>query len=188
MTFSAGLPRVAVHDIAIQERENEMVVGTHGRSLYKVKLNEVQQLDALITKEIHLFPIADITYDENLGKQFNVFNDTYVYDQVIPYFVKSPGIITIQIATDDGTIIKEMTDSAEAGINYLKYDLSLESTFEAAYENYLNNQPVDGMRKVADVKVADNGKLYVLPGKFQIKMSTESLNNVVENFKVVKMD
>ena len=188
MTFSAGLPRVAVHDIAIQERENEMVVGTHGRSLYKVKLNEVQQLDALITKEIHLFPIDDITYDENLGKQFNVFNDTYVYDHVIPYFVKSPGIITIQIATDDGTIIKEMTDSAEAGINYLKYDLSLENIFEAAYENYLNNQPVDGMRKVADVKVADNGKLYVLPGKFQIKMSTESLNNVVENFKVVKLD
>ena len=188
MTFSAGMPRVAVHDLAIQERENEIVVGTHGRSLYKADLDEVQALDSLISKDIYLFAIDNISYDENLGKQFNVFNDTYVYDQQFAYFVKSAGVVTIQIATDDGTILTEMTDNAEAGINYLKYDLSIDSKFEAVYENYLNNQPVDGMRKVADVKAADNGKIYVMPGKFQIKMSTESLNNVVENFEVVKMD
>ncbi len=37
-----NLPRVPVHDIAIQARENEMVVGTHGRSIYITKLNAVQ--------------------------------------------------------------------------------------------------------------------------------------------------
>jgi photosystem II stability/assembly factor-like uncharacterized protein len=44
MMWSAGLPRsVPVHDIAIQERENEIVLGTHGRSIYIAKLDEVQK-------------------------------------------------------------------------------------------------------------------------------------------------
>jgi photosystem II stability/assembly factor-like uncharacterized protein len=44
MMWNAGLPRsVPVHDIAIHERENEIVLGTHGRSLYVAKLDEVHQ-------------------------------------------------------------------------------------------------------------------------------------------------
>lgn len=40
----SGLPQsVPVHDIAIQQRENEIVLGTHGRSLYVGKLNKIQQ-------------------------------------------------------------------------------------------------------------------------------------------------
>jgi hypothetical protein len=44
MAWMSGLPRVAIHDIAIQERENEIVLGTHGRSIYIASLSEVQKL------------------------------------------------------------------------------------------------------------------------------------------------
>jgi photosystem II stability/assembly factor-like uncharacterized protein len=44
MAWNAGLPRVPIHDIAIQERENEIVLGTHGRSIYIASLNEAQKL------------------------------------------------------------------------------------------------------------------------------------------------
>jgi photosystem II stability/assembly factor-like uncharacterized protein len=44
MMWNAGLPKsVPIHDIAIQERENEIVLGTHGRSIYIAKLDEVQK-------------------------------------------------------------------------------------------------------------------------------------------------
>ncbi len=44
MMWNAGLPRsVPVHDIAIHERENEIVIGIHGRSLYVAKLDEVRK-------------------------------------------------------------------------------------------------------------------------------------------------
>lgn len=43
MLWNAGMPKsVPVHDIAIQQRENEIVLGTHGRSLYVAKLDDVQ--------------------------------------------------------------------------------------------------------------------------------------------------
>jgi photosystem II stability/assembly factor-like uncharacterized protein len=45
MMFTKGLPAsIPVHDIAIQSRDNEIVVGTHGRSIYIAKLDSVQLL------------------------------------------------------------------------------------------------------------------------------------------------
>ncbi|HET9824078.1 MAG TPA: hypothetical protein VFP87_02025 [Chitinophagaceae bacterium] len=45
MVWNGGLPRsVPIHDIAIQTRENEIVLGTHGRSLYVAKLDDIQKL------------------------------------------------------------------------------------------------------------------------------------------------
>ena len=42
--WQTGMPRsVPVHDLAIQQRDNELVVGTHGRSLYVGKLDKLQK-------------------------------------------------------------------------------------------------------------------------------------------------
>ena len=45
MMWNSGLPKsVPVHDIAIQQRDNEIILGTHGRSLYISKLDDVQKI------------------------------------------------------------------------------------------------------------------------------------------------
>lgn len=43
MTLDNSMPRVPVHDIAIQLRDNEIVIGTHGRSIYVTKLEAIQK-------------------------------------------------------------------------------------------------------------------------------------------------
>jgi len=43
--FTNGLPKgIPVHDLTIQERENEIILGTHGRSIYIGKLDLVQKM------------------------------------------------------------------------------------------------------------------------------------------------
>ncbi|MEK7199729.1 MAG: glycosyl hydrolase [Bacteroidota bacterium] len=45
MMWNKGLPySVPVHDIAMHPRENELILGTHGRSIYIAKLDEVQKI------------------------------------------------------------------------------------------------------------------------------------------------
>jgi photosystem II stability/assembly factor-like uncharacterized protein len=45
MQFTSNLPiAIPVHDMVIQERENEIVLGTHGRSLYIGKLDLIQKM------------------------------------------------------------------------------------------------------------------------------------------------
>ncbi|MGQ0738830.1 MAG: WD40/YVTN/BNR-like repeat-containing protein [Bacteroidota bacterium] len=43
MLWNGGMPKsVPVHDIAIQARENDIVLGTHGRSIFVAKLEDIQ--------------------------------------------------------------------------------------------------------------------------------------------------
>ena len=44
MTFDKDLPRVPVHDIAIQKTANDIVVATHGRSIYITSLDAVHKI------------------------------------------------------------------------------------------------------------------------------------------------
>lgn len=45
MMWNKGLPySVPVHDIALHPRENELILGTHGRSIYIAKLDEAQKI------------------------------------------------------------------------------------------------------------------------------------------------
>ncbi len=44
MSMSQSLPPVPVHDIAIQKTANEIVIGTHGRSIYIASLQEVWKI------------------------------------------------------------------------------------------------------------------------------------------------
>ena len=44
MSFGLNLPSVPVHDIAIQKTANDIVIGTHGRSIYIASLDVVQKL------------------------------------------------------------------------------------------------------------------------------------------------
>jgi len=56
--LSADLPTTPVHDIAIQAREREMVIATHGRSFFKLDLDPVQGWsDEVAARPVHLFPI-----------------------------------------------------------------------------------------------------------------------------------
>ncbi len=77
MQWDAGLPRsVPIHDIAIQQRENEIVLGTHGRSLYVAKLDSVQVLlknpDFLQKKKLALNRSSVIiTAERNAAKKID---------------------------------------------------------------------------------------------------------------------
>ena len=41
MSLGNDLPSVPVHDIAIQKTANDLVVATHGRSIYIASLNDI---------------------------------------------------------------------------------------------------------------------------------------------------
>ncbi len=69
--LKSGIPDIAVKDIAIQERENDLVLATFGRSFYILDDYTPLRLftDELFEKEAHLFPIQDaLIYIPSRGK------------------------------------------------------------------------------------------------------------------------
>jgi photosystem II stability/assembly factor-like uncharacterized protein len=54
----AGLPTVPVHDLAIHPRDRELVIATHGRSIYILDIAPLQELTpAILQKVAHLFEL-----------------------------------------------------------------------------------------------------------------------------------
>ena len=45
--FSNGLPKVAVHDLVIHKESKDLVVGTHGRSIYSANIASLQQFNTI---------------------------------------------------------------------------------------------------------------------------------------------
>jgi 5,10-methylenetetrahydrofolate reductase len=55
------MPNVAVHDVVIQKKARDLVVGTHGRSIYKVNVDQIEQLtDKVLAENVHIFEINKI--------------------------------------------------------------------------------------------------------------------------------
>ena len=61
MKWSNGFPTVPVRDMVIHPLDNDLVIGTHGRSVYI--LDDIQPLreinKAVMAKKLHLFKVAD---------------------------------------------------------------------------------------------------------------------------------
>ena len=65
MLLDESLPKTPVHDVVVHERDNDLLIGTHGRSIYKVDVSELQQLGgSLLSKPAHVFKVEGPRYNE----------------------------------------------------------------------------------------------------------------------------
>ena len=62
-----NIPAVAVHDIVIHPRENDLVIGTHGRGIYIIDdITPLEKLADANTRGAYLFPVKAATeYNPN---------------------------------------------------------------------------------------------------------------------------
>src|SRR5262249_62150222 len=56
--MKAGLPTVAGHDLIIHPRDHDLVIGTHGRSIYVVDISPLEEMTPeVLAKPAHLFEV-----------------------------------------------------------------------------------------------------------------------------------
>jgi photosystem II stability/assembly factor-like uncharacterized protein len=88
--LKGGLPTIAVRDLAIQKRENDLVIGTFGRGIYI--LDDYTPLrfvkPELLAQESHLFPVRDALMciqSQPLGGRGKAFQGESFYTAESPY-------------------------------------------------------------------------------------------------------
>ena len=61
LKWTQGLPTVPVRDLAVHPRENDLIIGTHGRSVYIIDdISPLREISAaLFQKKLHLFKVPD---------------------------------------------------------------------------------------------------------------------------------
>lgn len=161
--FSGGLPAVPVHDLVVQPRDHELVVATHGRSLWKADVNELEQMTVdLMKKPISLFDMETVNASSSWGRK--MYNGEFFEPKFeIPYYASQTGTAIITISTEDGTVLKSFIDNAEVGLNFAHYDFSFDKTKAVDLEK--------ANKSKEEVKKADNDNFYLPAGKYTITIN-----------------
>jgi ligand-binding sensor domain-containing protein len=181
MHANGTMPGVAIHDLQIHPRENELIVGTHGRSIYVGDVKPLQKMTTeYLSKNLVVNSLEDVSHNPSWGRMRNSFVEAREQKFLIQYYAKSAGEAKMSIKTADGLVIQEMTDVAEAGLNEVNYDLGIDSKIQKKYEKELTKE--DDKSPVI-IEAADDKKMYIQPGKYTIEISQNG-NTTSEKFEV----
>jgi hypothetical protein len=174
------LPAVAVHDLVIHPRDNEILVGTHGRSLYVADVAHLQALKPeMIAKILHPFSIVTQRMGRNWGRQSDKLSEPNEPKVKIPIYCKTEGKVTFTVRNDK-FLLKRFEANVVKGLNYVDYDLTIKEDMQKNYESYLAENQKDKSEKKVDVKKADNGKIYLQKGKFIVDMEKDGQKEAAE--------
>jgi photosystem II stability/assembly factor-like uncharacterized protein len=125
-----GLPDVPVADIYIHPRDRDLILGTHGRSIYVLGINPLQDLTARVRdSRIHVFePRRAMTFNYLEHRDF-LAQGTFVganppYGATIDYWIgEGSGDARIVIKAGSGTVVRELTGAAAPGVHRIVWDL-----------------------------------------------------------------
>lgn len=129
--LKAGLPPVPVFDIQIHPRDHDLILATHGRSIYILDdISALEQMNSeILTSDLKLFDTrAAVAYRMANYRGF-LGNTQYLAPNapagvIVDYYAKTAGPVQITIADRSGARVRQLNARAEAGaINRATWDL-----------------------------------------------------------------
>jgi photosystem II stability/assembly factor-like uncharacterized protein len=151
--WQSNLPRVAIHDIAIQEKANEIVLGTHGRSIYIGSLNQVSLVDSI--KQVAFLMLSkmdSVKFSEKWGSAWASYADENEPLIKALFYSKEKKKVTVQVLSGK-TILFQQDLAINAGIQNFEYH---------AHANIVKDK--------SKLLVGDNNKTYLQKGSYQLKI------------------
>ena len=129
--MKGNMPTNGIHDLLIHPRENDLVVGTHGRGIFITNIAPLQELNAkVLAKNIYLFDIkSTIQWILRRGSSFQGHRHFTANNEIagiaINYYLKENVSSNIQIKITDayGEKICVLDGKNKAGINCVIWDM-----------------------------------------------------------------
>ncbi|MDQ3907121.1 MAG: glycosyl hydrolase [Acidobacteriota bacterium] len=130
-----NLPTVAVRDIKIHPRDNDIVIATHGRSLYVFDdATPIQQMTPQVRAEdVHLFDVRPALRYSQMMTRYGIGDKPFTgqnppYGALITYYLKNKpddkATFKMQIFDSRGNLVSEIArPSKEQGLNRVVWDL-----------------------------------------------------------------
>ncbi len=171
-----NLPPVAVHDILIHLRDNDLILGTHGRSLWVLDdITPLQQLNAAVLDQpLYLFDIRPAIRFSQKFTRYGIGDAQFLgpnppYGALITYYFKDKlpkeTPLKIEILDGSGKAVRTLTQSpAEAGLNRTAWDLRTDGP-------HLRQEP----QPVEDVFMTGPRGPQVPPGAYTVRITAGSL-------------
>src|SRR5437868_13630719 len=122
--FMSGMPAIRIDDILVHSRDNDLIVGTHGRGIYILDdISALQQLSQkVLDSDVHLFDVRPGTIwmnDTRLGRYWGgskLFRGANpAPGTAITYYLKQPasGDVKLTVADYTGKVVRHIVGTHE---------------------------------------------------------------------------
>ncbi len=154
--LSEGIPFAPVHDLKIQTRDNHLLVGTHGRSIWQVDLATVSPLDSdLMASTLHAFDGGSSGWSSSWGSRSRAYSPVNEPSTEFEVWAAQAGSATVQIENDEGDVLQSFEIDLAYGLNRVAYGYSITE---------------DGAETFGEgMEMADNGAFYLQPGTYTVR-------------------
>ena len=169
--FANGLNKAAVHDIVIQKEEKDLLLGTHGRSIYKTNLQDIYNYVDNISKSNDgiVFNIDDRVRCVRCGTKRNSW-DNYIDEKLKFTLFSERNQETSLKLYQNGIKVHEKVVDLEKGFQEIELD------------SYYSNKTIKSVfknNKNSDLIKTESGKYYFNKGEYNLK-----IGNYSESFQI----
>ncbi len=164
--FVDGLPNTPVHDLIVHPRENDLVLGTHGRGIYIGNVSLVQQLNNdILAKTLHAFPIEQVTFSNRWGSKRWTWGDVIEPTTDVSFYSNAKADGKIEVIFKD-QVVSSMDISADKGLNIVELSLEAEESFKDLLEE----------DQKEDYEAGENGDYHLVVGEYTVRITVGSTN------------
>jgi photosystem II stability/assembly factor-like uncharacterized protein len=168
-----NLPPVAVNDLHVHPRDNDLIVATHGRGIWILDdIAPLQQVDEAIAAGAWLAPVRPAyrwqlyTREAMFPNPKQFFGENPPYGALVTFHAAAASDRPARLVVRDasGAVVRELTAPVKAGMNRVAWDLRAEGP-----------RPVPGSRPEGESGVAARffgaGGPLVPPGTYRLALS-----------------
>ena len=171
MLMNKNLPAVSVHDLMIHPREKELIIGTHGRSLYIADISQLQQLNKEnLNKDIIVFSVKPVRSSSRWGNN-SWWKMSESTDETFSFSVYSNKIrqVNVSVKTKSDLVLKTFKSNLTKGLNNIAYNLTFDQNKLKKYQLWLNENRKKDTKEIK-LEKRDNGNYYLYKGKYTIEI------------------
>ena len=122
-----GVPNVATYDMVVHPRDNELVIATHGRSMYVMDVKPLQALEgSKRDTAIIAFKVKDVRHHEKWGEKTYFYSKTNEKIVKLIYYIGNKNNskdVIVTVNDKDNNEVKKLVSSNEIGFHRLKWNL-----------------------------------------------------------------
>lgn len=154
--FVQGLTNAAVHDLVIQPEKKHLLVGTHGRSIYKAEIAHLQQSRP---ENLMLFPLKKVRHSSRWGNSYSQWREAYTPSTSLTVYAPEETSFALELTDNKGKMVYRETGNLMAGYNVLKYDMRFAP-------------PASKKRIKTKLEPSKNGITYLSKGTYTMVVKT----------------
>jgi hypothetical protein len=175
-----------VHDLVVQAKAKELVIGTHGRSMYKMDIAALQTItQEVLAAPLWLFNLENVTFSRGWGR-ISPWEEQKPESFPIAYYATAGGNVRWEVRTKAGLVLNSGTLNSKKGFNTFTFDLTLQESALKPYQKWLKENAQDD-KKASTLKKADDGKYYLQKGVYTVELmrdGTGTKETAVQTFTI----